>query len=155
MWMLPFTFCLSQKATPVLHGYAFSQVILPGMNKTDDNGVSRNKIDTNYFIYLVTKKPFQLKVHKVCIFNNLYTASVFPVNELHVNVGKLKATGRPFIMTINKGSLLWKLELIKSGNLSKSCSKEYNKIIVDYQNNFHSKAFEMPAPLELQPSDSY
>ena len=153
--MFPFSFCLSQKATPVLHGYAFKQVIFPGMNRTDDNGIPNNKIDTAYFIYLVTKKPFQLQVDKVCIFKNLYTASVFPVNELNVNIGKVKPTGKPFIISINKSSLLWKLELVKSGNVSKSCSKEYNKIIVHYQNNLHSKTLEMPILLELQANDSY
>jgi hypothetical protein len=153
--MFPFNFCLSQKGTPVLHGYAFRQVSFPGMNRTDDNGNSNNKIDTSYFIYLVTKKAFQLKVDKVCIFSNLYTASVFPVNELNVNVGKVKPTGKSFIISINESSLLWKLELIKTDNASKCCLKEYNKIIVHYQNNLHSKTVEMPILLELQPNDSY
>src|SRR5206468_6188464 len=126
-----FNFCLSQNGKPVLRGYAFRQVIFPGINRTDDNGNSINKIDTAYFIYLVTKKHFQLKVNKVCIFNNLYTVSVFPVNELNINVGTVKPTGKRFIIRINESSLLWKLELIKSGKVSESCSKEYNKIIVE------------------------
>lgn len=144
---------LGQKPSPVVKAIAFYKVILPGFNKMDEAGNSLSTIDTSYFIYLITKGKVEPKIEEVVFNQFIYQASVFKVDDHHINVGKLKATNKMVRINVEHSQCLWRIELQKQKNEGIILPKEYNKLRVIFQKNLHWQSFEIQSGLELQPDE--
>ena len=149
-------FCLStqaQKHYPVLKGYAFYHVNMPGLNKMDEYGNSLAKIDTTYFLYLITIGKVEPKIEEVIFNQSIYLASVFKIDDKDIIIGKLKGVDKIIKIKAERGQFIWKIELQMQNNNRIFKPREYNKFKVIFQKNLHWQSFEIPAGLELQPEE--
>lgn len=146
-----FSLCThAQKWHPVLKGYAFYRLRVPGLNKMDEYGNSLAKIDTTYFLYLITKGKVEPKIEKVVFNQFIYQASEFKIEDKDIKIGTLKASNKTIKIKAERDQSIWKIELQKQNNNEIIQPKEYNKFRVIFQKNLRWPSFEIQAGPELQ-----
>lgn len=100
-------------------GYAFYKKSHPGTVMADDNGqVISPGVDTVHVLYLETTGRQMPVVDAATVNGNKFSAAVYPVTTLPVEVGRKKAGEELITLKQGKGNSLWKIELSPLENVS-------------------------------------
>lgn len=150
IWFLIFSNAYGQKASRIIKGYVFYKLSLPGLNKMDEYGNSLSKIDTTYFIYLVTTINAQPQIETVRFAHYTFSPSIIRLNEKLVIAGKEKNSNHYIRIEAGPGESIWRIDLQPTVGDVNPYVKEYKKFTLFFQKKLHSKPFQIQACIELQ-----
>jgi hypothetical protein len=143
-----FTAC-AQPLHGIQKGYAFFKKSTPGNIQVDENGneVKRGE-DTVRFIFIEWKGKFSPAIDIVLYRNEIFNASIFPVEQSQVEVGQEKISGENITLKPTRGNTLWRIILTKANK--KNSPTANDKIILKGKKNGQPFQWVIHKEVEIQ-----
>ena len=143
-----FTAC-AQSLHSMQNGYAFFKKLNPGNIQVDENGNEANRgADTVRFIFIEWKGKLSPAIDIVLYRNEIFNASIFPVEQSQVEVGQEKISGENITLQPARGNTLWRLALTPIGQSNSQGTN--NKIILKGRKNGQSFQWVIDKEIEIK-----
>ena len=105
----------AQSLHGIQKGYAFFKESIPGNIQVDEKGDEvKRGVDTVRFIFIEWKGKLSPAIDIVLYRNEIFNASIFPVEQSQVEVGQEKISGENITLQPARGNTLWKVLLIST-----------------------------------------
>ncbi|MDQ3681728.1 MAG: hypothetical protein M3352_01490 [Bacteroidota bacterium] len=143
-----FTGC-AQSLHSMQNGYAFFKKLNPGNVQVDENGNEANRgADTVRFIFIELKGKLSPSIDIVLYRNEIFNASIFPVEQSQVEVGQEKISGENITLKPAMGNTLWRIILTKANKKNSLAASD--KIILKGKKNGQPFQWVIHKEVEIQ-----
>jgi hypothetical protein len=143
-----FTAC-AQSLHSMQNGYAFFKKLNPGNIQVDENGNEANRgADTVRFIFIELKGKLSPSIDIVLYRNEIFNASIFPVEQSQVEIGQEKISGENITLKPTKGNTLWRIILTKANKQNSPTASD--KIILKGKKNGQSFQWVIDKEIEIK-----